>query len=90
MARPVGSTTKPQFYTYVTEVERNEFVRWIKKNFKKDPNLAKWYGDQMFGKALQPLGNSDGSNLTIGFDPTFNKNVTTSKAKTNNSKSGKI
>jgi len=57
MARPKGSTTRPQFYTYTTEIERKEFAKWVKKNYKTDSNLAKWYGDQMFGKAVQPIGN---------------------------------
>lgn len=59
MARPVGSTTRPQFYTYITEIERVAFVKWVVKNYKKDPQLAKWYGDQMFGKAVQPIGNDE-------------------------------
>lgn len=65
MARPVGSKTRPQFYTYITEIERKEFVAWVKKNFKSDPGLAKWYGEQMFGKAPQAieLSNPDGSAL---------------------------
>lgn len=57
MARPVGTTNRPQFYTYTSEVERKEFVKWVIKNYKKDPQLAKWYGDQLFGKAMQPVGN---------------------------------
>lgn len=55
MARPVGATTRPQFYTYVTELDRKAYVKWVLKNYKKDANLAKWVGDQMFGKAPQPL-----------------------------------
>ena len=55
MARPFGAKTRPQFYTYITEIERKEFARWVIKNYKNDPQLAKWYGDQMFGKATQPI-----------------------------------
>lgn len=55
MARPVGATTRPQFYTYISEIERKEFVKWVKKNYTKDPQLAKWYGDQMYGKAPQTI-----------------------------------
>lgn len=57
MARPVGTTNRPQFYTYTTEIERKEFAKWVKKNYQKDPQLAKWYGDQLFGKAPQPIAN---------------------------------
>jgi hypothetical protein len=78
MARPVGATTRPQFYTYTTEIERKEFARWVKKNYKKDSQLAKWYGDQMFGKAVQPLGNDGGQALKISFDNAFKKDPTES------------
>ena len=57
MARPVGSTTRPQFHTYTDENDRREFVRWVRENYQKDPQLARWYGDQLFGKAPQPIGN---------------------------------
>ena len=58
MGRPVGSTTRPQFYTYVTEEDRKQFVRWALKEAKKPDNLelAMWVGDQIFGKAAQPIG----------------------------------
>lgn len=59
MARPVGSTTRPQFYTYTDETHRKEFVKWVKENYKNDPQLAKWYGDQLFGKAPQPVEGGD-------------------------------
>ena len=71
MARPVEATTRPQFYTYVTEIERREYAKWVKENYKKDAQLAKWYGDQMFGKAVQPLGNDNGQPLIIQFDNAF-------------------
>jgi hypothetical protein len=32
-----------------------------------DPMLAKWYGDQMFGKAVQPIAGHDGGPL-FSFD----------------------
>jgi hypothetical protein len=57
MSRKLGSTTRPQFHTYVTEIERKDFVKWAVANYKKDSNIAKWYGDQLFGKAVQPIGN---------------------------------
>lgn len=73
MARPKGSTTRPQFHTYITEIERKDFVKWVTKNYKSDPALARWYGDQMFGKAAQPLANDGGEPLIVQFDNNFNK-----------------
>ena len=65
MARPKGSTTTPQFKNYVTDKQRLAFVAWVEKNYKKNPKLATWYGDQMFGRAVQPLGNDNGEPLKI-------------------------
>ena len=81
MARPVGTTNRPQFHTYTTEIERKEFALWVKKNYKKDSNLAKWYGDQLFGKAVQPIGNDDDKPFVISFDDAF-----TRKTKRNSTK----
>ena len=57
MARPKGSTTRPQFHTYTDEYDRKAYVKWVKENYQSDPQLARWYGDQMFGKAPQPISN---------------------------------
>ena len=77
--RPKGATTRPQFYTYTDEQDRKEFAVWIKKVFKKKGNsdLAKWYGDQMFGKALQPIGGDPNYPLVVKFDEQFRQSKTT-------------
>lgn len=71
MGRPVGSTTRPQFHKYTSETDRKEFAKWVKANYKKNPKLAVWYGDQMYGKAVQPIGNADDRPFKLSFDPTF-------------------
>ena len=63
--RPKGSITTPQFKNYVTEKDRESFVAWVMKAFKKNPRLATWAGDQMFGRAAQPLVGVDGGPLII-------------------------
>lgn len=69
MARPVGTTNRPQFHTYTTEHDRKAFVEYIRKTFKHDPMLAKWYGDQLFGKAPAQIDlTSDGKPLLISND----------------------
>lgn len=60
--RPVGTTNRPQFHTYTDENDRKAYVAWVKKNYKNKPDLAKWYGDQLFGKAVQPLANDTDAN----------------------------
>lgn len=73
LGRPKGATNRPQFHTYTTEIERKEYVKWVKENYKKDANLAKWYGDQLFGKAVQPIGGENGQPLTLVFDNAFTR-----------------
>ena len=67
MARPVGTTNRPQFHTYTSEIERKEYVKWVQNNYKKRGNerLAIWYGDQLFGKAMQPIGGHEGGALVL-------------------------
>ena len=67
MGRPKGSKNRPQFHTYTDERDRKAFVEWVKESYRDKPELAKWYGEQMFGKAPQALelSNPDGSLKTI-------------------------
>lgn len=74
--RPKGATNRPQFHTYTSEIERKEYVKWVKEHYKKDPQLARWYGDQLFGKAVQPLGNDNDQPLVIQFDNAFTSTPT--------------
>jgi hypothetical protein len=62
---------RPNFFAFVTPEDITDYMDWVKKNYKKDPRLAKWYGDHLFGQAIQPLSNPDGSSLTITFDRSF-------------------
>lgn len=83
MARPFGATTRPQFYTYTTEQDRKDYAIWIKKNYKKDSQLAKWYGDQMYGKAPQPIIGDPLLPLFINFDNSFNATPPETKGSSN-------
>jgi hypothetical protein len=58
--RPKGSTTVPQFRNYVSDAERKKFVEFILDSYMGDMRLAVWLGDQLFGKAPQPLTGGDG------------------------------
>ena len=64
--RPKGSKTRPQIRDYFTDKEISALITSIKKRAKKDPRLAQWLGDQLFGKAVQPIGgDSDGSPIVV-------------------------
>ena len=69
--RPKGSTTRPILRDYYTDKELKEFIDNLKESAKTDVVMKKFVAEQIFGKALQPLGNPDGTPLTISFDPVF-------------------
>ena len=64
---------------HLDENDIKDFVTWIKKNYKKNPKLATWYGDHIFGKAPQPLTGFDGGPLHISFDSAFDPASKTTK-----------
>lgn len=67
MARPVGSTSRPQFYQFTSAEQRREYVEWVMANYKDKPEIAKWVGDQIFGRAAQSVDlTSGGKPLLIG------------------------
>lgn len=49
---------KPRFADYVTPEDRNTFAEFMISSYMGDMNVAKWVGDQLFGKAPQPLEHS--------------------------------
>jgi hypothetical protein len=50
-----GSTTRPQLRDFYTKKELEEFIASVKERSKTDPTLAKFVGEQIFGKAPQPI-----------------------------------
>jgi hypothetical protein len=63
--RKKGSTTVPQFRNYVSDAERKKFVEFILDSYMGDMRLAVWLGDQLFGRAPQPLTGPDGGAIEI-------------------------
>jgi len=71
--RPKGSKTRPQLRDFYTDEELKEFINDLKKRAKEDAGLAKFIAEQIFGKAVQPIGNDDGQPLIIKFDDSFTR-----------------
>ena len=69
--RPKGSKNKYSIHDYFTKGDVKEFVEFLKSTYMEDPRLMVWLGDQLFGKAVQPIGNDNGQPLLIAFDPSF-------------------
>jgi len=53
--RPKGSITRPQLRDFYTKKEQKEFVTVLKERSKTDSNIAKFVGEQIFGKTPQPI-----------------------------------
>lgn len=56
---------RPNFTDYVTGKDIDDFMKWVLKNYKKNDRLAQWFGDHMFGKAMQPITGKDGGPVEI-------------------------
>lgn len=63
--RKKGSTTRPQIRDYFTPKEVAELVVQLKERAKTDSTILKFLGEQVFGKAPQPLTNDDGDQIAI-------------------------
>lgn len=71
--RPVGSTNRPQIRDHFTEEEVKKVVEMLKTHMVEDMNLLKFVAEQLFGRAMQPVGNPDGGPLLEGIEITFKK-----------------
>ena len=66
--RPIGSKNRPQFKDYVTEDEVKKLVKIAKKQAETKPEILKFVLEQVFGKAIQPVGGDFNANVIIQFD----------------------
>lgn len=56
--RPKGATSRPQIREYITPEEVKELVEKCKEQAKEGrPELMKFLLEQIFGRAVQPIGN---------------------------------
>jgi len=53
--RPKGSGNKRHILDYWEIEDIHEFFQNLKKRYKKSDRLAVWIGDQISGKAVQPI-----------------------------------
>jgi hypothetical protein len=63
---------RPKLTDYWSQDDIEEYFYWLKENYKKDTGLAKFVGEHIMGKAVQPIGNDDGKPLIVQFDSAFN------------------
>ena len=72
MARPKGSTTRPQIRKYMNHKEMEQIVAIaIKKAREGDVGMIKYMLDQTFGKAPQVMEMEGGMDINLVFDKIF-------------------
>ena len=71
--RPKGSKTVPQFRDYVSKAEKKKFVEFVLETYMGDIRLALWMGDQLFGKAPQPITGDDGGPVQVNITTQLQK-----------------
>lgn len=70
--RPKGSTTRPQLREYFNKKEIRQLVEDLKERAKTDSTILKFLGEQVFGKAPQPLmGDKDNPIYIKGVEVSF-------------------
>lgn len=62
---------RPSITEYWSAKDIQDYFDHLKASYKKDPILIKFVGEQLMGKAVQPLGNDNGQPLLISFDQAF-------------------
>ena len=53
-------SVRPNFNAYWKPQEIKDYMIWLKANYQSSPDLTKYVGDHLFGKARQPLTGEDG------------------------------
>jgi len=85
MARPVGSTTRPQIRDFLKPVDIIDITKeGFKKAMEGDTVMMKFYLEQIYGKAPQSIDLNGGLNLSLIFDKTFNNGTLDTTPKTTN------
>lgn len=74
--RPAGSLNKLRIKDYLSVKEKERLVELAKKRAETDSSILKFLLEQLFGKAVQPLGNGDNEpfKLTVLRAGDVNKN----------------
>ena len=70
--RPFGSTTRPQLRDFISKEDVKKIINEAKKKAKEgDTTMLRFILEQIFGRAIQPIGTEDGKPLIVKFDIAF-------------------
>lgn len=62
---PKEGSVRPKFTHYWSTDDIQAYFDWLKENYKLSPQLAKFVGEQIVGKAVQPIAGEDGKPIQI-------------------------
>ena len=69
--KPIGNiegNMRPRITDYWDSEDIKDYFSYLKKNYKKSDTLAKFVGEQLMGKAVQPIANDGDRPLIVKFD----------------------
>ena len=70
--RPKGMTNRPVFRNAVTEAQANRLIaKAIAMADEGNETMLKFCLEQIYGKAVQPIGNDENKTLVVSFDNSF-------------------
>lgn len=64
-------SVRPKITDYWTQEDIAEYFEDLKERAKTSDTLAKFVGEQLMGKAVQPIGNDGDRPLMVSFDNAF-------------------
>lgn len=67
-------SVRPKITSYWSQDDIDDYFAWLKTAYKSEPSLAKFVGEQLMGKAVQPIGNDEDKPFMIsGVEITIRK-----------------
>lgn len=69
--RKPGVSDRPKLINYWNEADVVAYFDYLKKNYKKSDRLATFVGEQLMGKAVQPIDANMTGKLSLTFDNAF-------------------
>lgn len=69
--RKPGRADLPKIHSYFTPKELEDFINNLKARAETSDKIAVFLAEQVWGKAPQPIGTSDGKPLLVAFDNAF-------------------
>ena len=74
-AGSIKGSIRPKLTDYWTTEDISDYFSYLKKNYKKSDTLARFVGEHLMGKAVQPIANDGDKPLIVKFDNAFTRST---------------